>query len=380
MSSGKNLQEMEVKTQQSRTAVNAGASAADPMPKLTTGGTPASYEDLGGPTPENYKVDDDSAKLKTPGGSLKQVKDVVNKGAKSADAMKGMKEEEEVSSEETIEEGEATTDEVVAEAETTEDEVVSEEEVTTDEVVAEYDVQEDINALIAGEELSEEFQEKARTIFEAAINAKVAQIKEQLEAQNAEQFAEEVAAAKESLAERVDSYLEYVSDEWFEENSLAVESGLKTEMTESFLAGMKGLFEEHYVTIPEDKYDVLESMVEKLDDMETKLNEQIEKNISLNGRLAESVADSVLDQVSEGLASTQKEKLASLSESVEFESEEQYRGKLETLKESYFNSKKESSTARTETLSEGVDNSGANAVSDSMAAYMRTLGSFSKNN
>ena len=380
MSSGKNLQEMEVKTQQSRTAVNAGASAADPMPKLTTGGTPASYEDLGGPTPENYKVDDDSAKLKTPGGSLKQVKDVVTKGAKSADAMKGMKEEEEVSSEETIEEGEATTDEVVAEAETTEDEVVSEEEVTTDEVVAEYDVQEDIDALIAGEELSEEFQEKARTIFEAAINAKVAQIKEQLEAENAEKFAEEVAAAKESLAERVDSYLEYVSDEWFEENSLAVESGLKTEMTESFLAGMKGLFEEHYVTIPEDKYDVLESMVEKLDDMETKLNEQIEKNITLNGRLAESVADSVLDQVSEGLASTQKEKLASLSESVEFESEEQYRGKLETLKESYFNSKKESSTAKTETLSEGVDNSGANAVSDSMAAYMRTLGSFSKNN
>jgi len=380
MSSGKNLQEMEVKTQQSRTAVNAGASAADPMPKLTTGGTPASYEDLGGPTPENYKVDDDSAKLKTPGGSLKQVKDVVNKGAKSADAMKGMKEEEEVSSEETIEEGEATTDEVVAEAETTEDEVVSEEEVTTDEVVAEYDVQEDIDALIAGEELSEEFQEKARTIFEAAINAKVAQIKEQLEAENAEKFAEEVAAAKESLAERVDSYLEYVSDEWFEENSLAVESGLKTEMTESFLAGMKGLFEEHYVTIPEDKYDVLESMVEKLDDMETKLNEQIEKNITLNGRLAESVADSVLDQVSEGLASTQKEKLASLSESVEFESEEQYRGKLETLKESYFNSKKESSTAKTETLSEGVDNSGANAVSDSMAAYMRTLGSFSNKN
>jgi len=373
------LQEMEVKTQQSRTAVNAGASAADPMPKLTTGGTPASYEDLGGPTPENYKVDDDSAKLKTPGGSLKQVKDVVNKGAKSADAMKGMKEEEEVSSEETIEEGEATTDEVVAEAETTKDEVVSEEEVTTDEVVAEYDVQEDINALIAGEELSEEFQEKARTIFEAAINAKVAQIKEELEAQNAEKFAEEVAAAKESLAERVDSYLEYVSDEWFEENALSVESGLKTEMTESFLSGMKSLFEEHYVTIPEEKYDVLESMVEKLDDMETKLNEQIEKNISLNSRLSESVADGILDEVSEGLASTQKEKLASLAESVEFESENQYRGKLETLKESYFNSKKESSTAKTETLSEGVDNSDSASVSDSMAAYMRTLGSFSKN-
>ena len=380
MSSGKNLQEMEVKTQQSRTAVNAGAKPADPMPKLTTGGTPPTVEDLGGPTPENYKVDDDSAKLKTPGGTLKQVKDVVNKGAKAADAMKGMKEEEEVSSEDTIEEEEATTDEVVAEEETTEDEVVSEEEVTTEEeVVAEYDVQEDIDALIAGEELSEEFQEKARTIFEAAINAKVAQIKEQLEAENAEKFAEEVAAAKESLAERVDSYLEYVSDEWFEENALAVEAGLKTEMTESFLSGMKGLFEEHYVTIPEEKYDVLESMVEKLDDMETKLNEQIEKNITLNARLSESAADGILNDVSEGLASTQKEKLASLAESVEFESEDQYRGKLETLKESYFNSKKESSTAKTETLSEGVDHAGGEDYSASMAAYMRTLGSFSKN-
>ena len=381
MSSGKNLQEMEVKTQQSRTAVNAGAKPADPMPKLTTGGTPASYEDLGGPTPENYKADDDSAKLKTPGGNLKQVKDVVNKGAKAADAMKGMKEEEEVSSEDTIEEEEAITDEVVAEEETTEDEVVSEEELTTEEeVVAEYDVQEDIDALIAGEELSEEFQEKARTIFEAAINAKVAQIKEQLEAQYAEQFAEEVAAAKESLAERVDSYLEYVSDEWFEENALAVEAGLKTEMTESFLSGMKGLFEEHYVSIPEDKYDVLESMVEKLDDMETKLNEQIEKNITLNARLSESAAEGILNDVSEGLAQTQKEKLASLAESVEFESESQYRGKLETLKESYFNSKKESSTAKTETLSEGVDHSGSESYSDSMAAYMRTLGSFSNKN
>ena len=381
MSSGENLQEMEVKTQQSRTAVNAGAKPADPMPKLTTGGTPPTVEDLGGPTPENYKVDDDSAKLKTPGGSLKQVKDVVNKGAKAADAMKGMKEEEEVSSEDTIEEEEATTDEVVAEEETTEDEVVSEEEVTTEEeVVAEYDVQEDIDALIAGEELSEEFQEKAKTIFEAAINAKVAQIKEQLEAQYEEKFVEEVVAAKESLAERVDSYLEYVSDEWFEENALAVEAGLKTEMTESFLSGMKSLFEEHYVTIPEDKYDVLESMVEKLDDMETKLNEQIEKNVSLNARLSESAADGILNDVSEGLASTQKEKLASLAESVEFESEDQYRGKLETLKESYFTSKKESSTAKAETLSEGVDHSGSESYSPAMAAYMRTIGSFSNKN
>ena len=364
MSRGKQLQEMEVKTPQSKTAVNAGAQPAEAMPKLTTGGTPPTYEDLGGPTPENYKVDDDSAKLKTPGGTLKQVKDVVNKGAKSADPMKGMKEEEEVSTEATIEEEETSTEEVVAEEET---------------AVADYDIEEDVNALLGGEELSEEFKEKAKTIFEAAINSKVAVVKEELEAQYQEKFAEEIEAAKESLAERVDSYLEYVADEWFEENALAVETGLKSEMTESFLEGMKGLFEEHYVSIPEDKYDVLESMVEKLDDMETKLNEQIEKNISLNGRLSEATADGILDQVSEGLAQTQKEKLASLSESVEFESEGQYREKLETLKESYFSDKK-SPVAKTETLSEGVDEAGSESYSNSMDAYLRTLGSFGKQN
>jgi hypothetical protein len=360
MSRGKKLQEMEVKTPQSKTAVNAGAKPADPMDTSVA----APYEDLGGPTPENYKTDDDSAKLKTPGGTLKQVKDVVNKGAKSADPMKGMKEEEEVSTEETIEEEEISTEEVVSEEET--------------ETVAEYDIEEDVNALLGGEELSEEFKEKAKTIFEAAINSKIAGIKEELEAQYEEKLAEEIEAAKESLSERVDSYLEYVADEWFEENALAVETGLKSEMTESFLEGMKGLFEEHYVSIPEDKYDVLESMVEKLDDMETKLNEQIEKNISLNGRLSEATAEGILDQVSEGLAQTQKEKLASLSESVEFESEAQYREKLETLKESYFSEKK-SPVTKTETLSEGVDTSGSESHSNSMSAYMRTLGSFGKN-
>ena len=366
MSRGKKLQEMEVKTQQSKTAANANAKPGDPMPSLsgTTPGQTGSYEDLGGPTPENYKTDDDSAKLKTPGATLKQVKDVVNAKAKPAMAAAGVKEEEVEIEEPVIEE--ETTDEVVAEEETT-------------ETVAEYNVEEDVNALLGGEELSEEFKEKAKTIFEAAINAKVASIKEGIEAEYAAKLAEEVEAAKESLAERVDSYLEYVSDEWFEENALAIEAGLKTEMTESFLEGMKGLFEEHYVSIPEEKYDVLESMVEKLDDMETKLNEQIEKNIALNGRLSESVADGIFDEVSEGLASTQKEKLASLSESVEFESEESYREKLETLKESYFASKKESPVAKSETLSEGVDNAAPESYSNSMSAYLRTLGSTLQN-
>ena len=374
MSRGKKLQEMEVKTQQSKSAVNANAKPGDPMPKLTTGGTPPTYEDLGGPTPENYKSDDDSAKLKEPGGTLKQVKDVVTKGAKAGEPMKskGYKmEEEEVELEDQQEvvaedETSAETDEVVAE----EDDTITEEEVET------YDIDDDVNALLGGEELSEEFKAKAKTIFETALKTKVAEVRKLLEQQYAEKLGEEIIEAKEALAERVDSYLEYVADEWFTENQLAVENGLKEELTQSFLGGMKSLFEEHYVQIPEDKYDVLESMVEKLDDMESKLNEQIEKNISLNKRLAESVADGILDEVSEGLASTQKEKLASLAESVEFESENNYREKLETLKQSYF-AQKSSPAVKTETLSEGLDAT-PESTTGSMAAYLKTLQSFNK--
>jgi hypothetical protein len=375
MSRGNNLQEMEVGTKQSKTAVNANAKAADPMQSLsgTTPGQTGSWEDLGGPTPDNYKSDDDSAKLKTPGATLKQVKDVVNKGAKPAEAMQGVKEEEELEDEDLIEE--ETEEEEIEEETSEDDEEVVEEEV--EEVEAEYDIEEDVNALIGEEDLSEEFRERAKTIFEAAIVSKVSQIKEALEAHYEERLIEEVEEIKGALNERVDSYLEYVADEWFNENQLAVEQGLKSEMTESFLAGMKGLFEDHYVSIPEDKYDVLESMVEKLDEMETKLNEQIEKNVSLNKRLAESVAEGILDQVSEGLAQTQKEKLASLAESVEFESEEEYREKLEMLKESYFSSKPTAQSAKTETLSEGVDVTPEN-ISGSMSAYLKTLSAFSK--
>jgi len=396
MSSDNNLQEMEAGTTQSKTAVNAGAKAGDPMQKLAPGavaGQTGSYEDLGGPTPDNYKSDDESAKLKTPGATLKQVRDVVNKGAKAADAMKGMKEEEELDSEEVIEEDEEVTaeaEEVVSEEEATEEEVVAEEEESEEEVVAEaeeieeeeeFDVSEDVSALLEGEELSEEFQEKARTIFEAALRSKVEEIKEGMIAAYDEAYeerlVEEVTEIKSALTERVDSYLEYVAEEWVTENRLAIESGLKAEMSESFLSGMKSLFEEHYVSIPEEKYDVLESMVEKLDEMETKLNEQIEKNITLNSRLSESVADGIFDEVAEGLALSQKEKLASLAESVEFESAKTYREKLEMLKESYFAAKK-APKAQTENLSEEVDIDATGHAPDYMNNYLRTLGAVSK--
>ena len=343
----------------SNTAVNANAKAGDAIDT-----SQGNWEDLGGPTPQNYKVDDDSAKLKTPGGNLKQVSDVVT-NRKGKTLKQG--DEAEVTDEQEVVAEEPATEEVVAEA-----------EVSEEEVVEEVNIEDDVNALLGGEELSEEFREKAKLVFETALNSKVSEVKEALEAKYQETLEEKIAEEKTALSERVDSYLEYVADEWFTENTLAVEQGLKTELTESFLSGMKGLFEEHYVSIPDDKYDVLESMVEKLDDMETKLNEQIEKNVSLNSRLGESVANGILESVSDGLAATQKEKLASLAESVEFESEESYREKLETLKESYFASKG-TPTSKSETLSEGVDSSeGAVSHSNQMSAYLRTLSGFSK--
>ena len=377
MSVGQNLQEME-------NVVTKGAKPADPMQKGLSISTPgqAAVEDLGGPTPENSKPDDDSNKLKTPGTTLKQVKDIVTKGAKPADPMPtGMKEEENVEGEVVAEDPEVSADEVVSEEETAEvdetQEVVAEEEATEEE--ESIDIEADVNALFEGEELSEEFQNKARTIFEAAINAKLAEVKEAVKTEYEEQLVEEVAAIKSELEERVDAYLEYVADEWLQENQIAVESGLKTEMTESFLEGMKNLFEEHYVSVPEDKYDVIESMVDKLDEMEGKLNEQIEKNIALNRRLAESTADVVFSDVTEGLATSQKEKLATLVENVEFESETDYREKLVTLKESYFPSNAGSQRDKSENLSEGNENPGnIQEISSSMEAYLQTLNRVSK--
>ena len=371
--------------------VTKGAKPAEPMQKLTTGGTPPNVEDLGGPTPENYKPDDDSAKLKDAGAILKQVKDIVNKGAKPAEPMKssGMKEEEvevegevvaedEQTTEDVVSEEETTTDEVVSEEETTEEEVVAEEEQTEEEVVTEtiVNVDEDIEALLKGEELSEEFQEKAKTIFEAAIRSKIAEVKSELQEQYEATIVEEVATVKSELTERIDAYLEYVADEWMSENQLAVEAGLKTEMTESFLTGMKTLFEEHYVTIPEEKYNVLDSMVDKLDEMEGKLNEQINKNIALTKRLSESTSDVIFADVTEGLAVTQKDKLAKLAENVEFDSEDTYREKLVTLRESYFPSNGTNvQRNETETLTEGTETGHQEpAVTGLMESYLKTLG------
>ena len=389
MSRGKNLQEMETGTAQSRTAVNANAKAAEPMQKLTTGiapGQTGSWEDLGGPTPDNYRPDDDSAKLITPTGTLKSVKNVVTKGAKSAEAMQKMKEAIEAleEDEELIEsskkdeesEDEESEDEESEDEESEDDDEEEDKKKKKKKVEESINIEEDVAALLAGEDLSEEFREKAKLIFETAINAKISEIYESLEEHYETKLLEEVDSMKGQLVERVDAYLEYVADEWLQENALVVEQGLKTEMTESFLQGMKGLFEDHYVTIPDDKYNVLESMVDKLDEMETKLNEQIERNVALNQRLAESVADVIFSDITEGLATSQKDKLASLAENVEFDSEANYREKLVTLKESYFPRNTSAQRDYSETLSEETNYN--EPVSGVMGSYLQTLSRVSK--
>jgi hypothetical protein len=381
MSVGRNLQEME-------NVVTKGAAPAEPMSNVTpvTPGQTASWEDLGGPTPDNYRPDDDSAKLKDPAAILSQVKDVVN--AKAAKASEAVKEETEEDEEDFIAEEEVA--EAMEEDEDEEEETPKkkkkggkeeeEDDEDEDEMKEEYDIEEDVNALLAGEELSEEFQEKARTIFETAIKSKVVEIKEQLQETYEQALIEEVENIKQGLTERVDAYLEYVADEWISENALAIEHGLKTEMTESFLQGMKSLFEDHYVSIPEDRYDVIESMVDKLDEMEEKLNEQIERNVALNSRLAESVADVIFADVAEGLALSQKDKLASLAENVEFDSESNYREKLVKLRESYFPSNAGTQRDDSETLSEQATfgNDLQESVTPMMEAYLQTLGRVAK--
>jgi hypothetical protein len=398
-----NLQEMEVGTNQVKNVVNAGAKPAEPMPKLTNNipdGQKAGWEDLGGPTPQDYKPDNDSAKLKDPAAILAQVRDVVNRGAGKADPMEtlpkgavkeaadddseyevedeGLEYDEDtevVDEDSSVENEDSDVEEVEEEAELEKTENMNQAQI--EEI--ESQIEEDVEALLSGEELSEEFKFKAKTVFEAALNARTEQIEEAIISKYEEHLAEEISNITEALTERVDSYLEYVSQEWIEENALAVEQGLRSEMTENFLAGMKELFENHYVTIPEEKYDVLESMVEKLDEMETKLNEQIERNITLNKRLAESVTDVIFGEVSEGLALSQKDKLASLVENVEFDSEEEYREKLVALKESYFHSKPSTHRNTQDYLvEETTDYNSYSAPSGTMEVYLNALERVSK--
>jgi len=198
------------------------------------------------------------------------------------------------------------------------------------------DVSDDVKALLEGTELSEEFAEKAKTIFEAAIKAKLAEEHTKLVEHFAKEHEEKLAVAKKELSEEVNGTVNYAIGQWVEENQVAVDRGIRNEITEDFIAGLKNLFEEHYISIPDDKVDAVESMATSIREMEERLDEQVKANVKLQTRLNENTKKVILNTVSEGLVDTQKDKLAALAEGIEFTSEEEYSKKIKTLKESYF--------------------------------------------
>ena len=254
------------------------------------------------------------------------------------------------------------------------DETIAEEETSE----TKYDFSQDVDALVSGEELSEEFRVKAATIFEAAVTSRVNDEVKSLQEAFEESLTEEVEKIKTDLAEKVDDYVSYATKQWIEENALAVEHGIKNEMAESFFNGLKDLYVEHNFTVPEEKFNLLDGMTGELDEMEKKLNEQIDTNIALQKRIGEYSKMEIVNDAATGLAETQKEKLASLAEGVEFENEEDFRKKIETIKESYFTRKAEVAEEAKEPTEEASQPLVESTVSGTMGKYVDALARWSK--
>ena len=234
----------------------------------------------------------------------------------------------------------------------------------------ELDVSADVAALVEGTELSEEFAEKAKTIFEAAVKAKISEEYDRLVEHFAAEFDKHFAEAKSEMAEEVNGTVNYAIGQWVEQNQVAIDRGIKNEITEDFIAGLKGLFEEHYISIPDDKVDVVEGMAESIREMEERLDEQVKANVKLQNRLNETAKLNILNTVSEGLADTQKDKLAALAEGVEFTTEEEFSKKVTTIKESYF---KEATVTQSEVADETPVEGAGEDVSPAMAQYLSAL-------
>ena len=241
-----------------------------------------------------------------------------------------------------------------------------------EEKIKNISVKEDVEALVEGEDLSEEFKEKAATIFEAAVKSKIRSEVERIETDNTNAREQEMDTFKDELTEKVDTYLNYVVDEWTKENELAIERGLKGEIAEDFISGLKQLFEDHYIDVPDEKYDVLEAQSEKISELEEKLNETIQKNVELSDIKTGLVREQVISEVSEDLADTEIEKFKELTKDVEFDSEASFREKLDTLKESYF--PKTQTSATSETIND-VDGGTAQDIdtTDTMKKYMSAI-------
>jgi len=331
-------------------SVTAGAKAADPQPKLEADGSSLSgVQDLGGPTPQNSRPDDESNKYKTVAGgnaAAPKTKPSDASGDKQ-DSFKTRREEEEV-----------------------EGEVIAEQEV--EETFIEVDLSSDVAALTEGEDLSEEFKEKAKTIFEAAVISRLNEEMEKMHEDYAKVLEEEIETVKTELSEQVDENLSYAVTQWMKQNELAIEHGIKTEMAESVLTGIKQVFVENFIDIPDEKVDLVDTLQEQLQTMEAKLNDSIEENVNLSKEVGNYMKNGIVTEISEGLSLTQREKLASLAEAVEFEEEESFRAKVTTLRESYFSTKPEVTT-----VTEDVEVENA-PTGDAMSAYAAAISRWSK--
>ena len=242
-----------------------------------------------------------------------------------------------------------------------------------DQKIEDLDVSQDVEALVQGEdELSEEFKTKAATIFESAIKSKVRSELEKIQEENDKQMEELAETSMTSMVEKVDDYLNYVVEQWMSENELAIERGLKGEIAEDFISGLKGLFEDHYIDVPDEKYDILESNLTKIEELEEKLNKQMEENVQLRKAKGELVKESMIAEIADGMTDTETEKFQSLVDDVEFSDEESYKEKLQTIKESYFGSGEVK--AQDETLTEETKTEeDAPKVSGDMAKYMTAI-------
>ena len=268
-------------------------------------------EDLGGPTPQNSKPDDDSNKIHAGKGA----KSAVAPTTKPSDASAKMENEE------------------------LEGEVISEKSHDMEEKkeMMKKKMKEDVDALFADDNtISEEFKSKVSTIFEARVEDRVSQIEEEIETRYAGMLEEAVESVKADLTEKVDDYLSYVVEQWMEENQIAIESGLRAELTEDFIGGLRNLFAEHYIDVPAEKVDLVDELAGKVEELESKLNEEIERGVSYAKALVESRKNEIAREIGEGLTATQAEKIKTLAESVEFSTEDEYKSKLETLRENYF--------------------------------------------
>ena len=349
--------------------------AVDHMKKMSGEELQAMYSKVA----EKYEEDGDDEKSEslTRNATIRKIVEAL-KDLEVSEITKLFTKKEEV---EVEEEADESVEEAKSSKEEMDDEDSEEEEEEVKKEEVEIDMTDDINALVADEDLSEEFKAKAKTIFEGAVAAKVKEQMTEAEAKLEEETNQKIEEIKDDLTEKVDSYLNYVSESWVKENELAIERGLKSELTEDFISGLKQLFEEHYVEVPEDKFDVVEELANRLDEMEDKLNEEVASNISALQDIEELQREKIISEASKDLADTQVEKLKALSEDIDYENEETFVEKVATLKESYFGEGKvEAVSDDSAVVSDDADFSGAGdvaqPVNESMTQYTAALTKF----